>query len=64
MNPTSDDIQQLTAAINALSELLNQIFAVPQTELLTAAWSAGFITPCAIGMVAWCAAKLVSMFNN
>jgi hypothetical protein len=64
MNPTSDDIQQLTAAINALTELVHQIFAVPDSTLLAAAWSAGFTIPATVGLVAWMVAKLVSMFDN
>lgn len=39
-------------------------FTIPDAEDFGAAWSAGFVTPMAIGFVAWCCSKIVSMWND
>lgn len=39
-------------------------FTIPDSADFGAAWSAGFITPMAVGFVAWCCSKILSIWND
>lgn len=44
--------------------LVQSLITIPNSADFQAAWQAGFITPMAIGLVAWCVSKIVKMFDD
>lgn len=63
--PNTTPIDQCTAYVIATQSdyLAFSIFNIPAQGDLAAAWYAGFITPMALSMVAFAAAKLVNFWR-
>jgi len=40
------------------------VFGIPSAVDLAAAWQAGFVIPMALGLVAWAAAKIISIWKD
>jgi hypothetical protein len=60
--PVGDYVQYKQLQAQVLTS--NSWFAVPPATDFAAAWQAGFLIPMVIGMIAWAAAKVASVFTE
>ena len=44
--------------------LQHTVLAIPETSDFAAAWAAGFILPCTVGLIAYCVGQIVKVWNK
>lgn len=54
----------LTKSEYAVTAIAGEVFRVPQSDELSAAFGWGFITPMTIGLIAWSVALIVNFFKE